>query len=86
MILPIIEVLAALIGNMVNVIVTTSKNEYQQSVNDFECCIMYNPGAVEWLLPIIVVLPAFIGHLVNVNVPTPENERQKSIKDFQSCK
>jgi len=31
--LPIIKVLAAFLGNMVNVIFTTPKNEHQQSVN-----------------------------------------------------
>jgi hypothetical protein len=33
--LPVIEVLAVVIGNMVDDIVTTPRNEHQQSINDF---------------------------------------------------
>jgi len=64
---------------MVNVDVTTPKNERQQSVNDFEYWILHNAMAVVWLLSIIKVLAAFIGNMVTVDVATPENERQQSV-------
>jgi len=56
-----------------------SENERQQSVNDFVCCILYNPRAVLQRLSIIEVLAAFIGNIVIVNTVTPRNERQPSI-------
>jgi len=55
------------------------ENERQQSVNDFRCCILYNPRAVLWHLCIIEVLAAFIGNIVNVDVAAPENEHQQSV-------
>jgi len=56
-----------------------SENERQQSVNDFVCCILYNPRAVLQHLSIIDVLAAFIGIIVFVDTVTPQNERQQSI-------
>jgi len=56
-----------------------SENERQQSVNDFVCCILYNPRAVLQHLSIIEVLAAFIGNIVIVNTVTPRNERQPSV-------
>jgi hypothetical protein len=66
-----------------NVIVTRlqhlSENERQQSVNNFVCCILYNPRGVLQHLSIIEVLAAFIGNIVIVNIVTPRNERQPSV-------
>ena len=60
----------------VNAIVTwwqqLFENERQQNVNDFVCCILYNPMAVLWHLAIIEVLAAFIGNIVCVNATTPQ--------------
>ena len=56
-----------------------SQNERQQSINDFGCCILYNPRAMLRLLPIFEVLAAFIGNIVNVDVASPENESQQSL-------
>jgi len=56
-----------------------SENERQQSVNDFVCCILYNPRAVLQYLSIIEVLAAFIGNIVIINTVTPRNERQLSV-------
>jgi len=56
-----------------------SENERQQSVNDFVCCILYNPRAVLWHLSIIEVLAAFIGNIVIINRVTPRNVRQPSV-------
>jgi len=56
-----------------------SENERQQIVNDFVCCILYNPRAVLQHLSIIEVLSAFIGNIVIVNTITPRNERQQSV-------
>jgi len=56
-----------------------SENERQQSVNDFVCCILYNPRAVQRHLSKIGVLAAFIGIIVFVNTITPQNERQQSV-------
>jgi hypothetical protein len=50
--------LALFIGNMVDVIVATPRNEHQQSVNDFGCCSLDNRRAVLWFLPIIDILAA----------------------------
>jgi len=95
--LSIIEVLATCIGNVVNVVVTTRKNQrhrasnqqqqrvirastvHQQCINNFGCCILYNPRAVLLRLPIIKVLAAFRGNMVSVNVTTPQYECQQSI-------
>jgi hypothetical protein len=66
-----------------NVIVTwsqnLSENECQQSINDFVCCILYNPRAVLRHLSITEVLAAFIGNIVFVDTSTPQNERQPSV-------
>jgi hypothetical protein len=66
-----------------NAIVTWSQhlfeNERQQSVNDFVCCILYNPRAVLRHLAIIEVLAACIGNIVFVNTVTPQNECQPSV-------
>jgi len=66
-----------------NVIVTWSQhlfeNERQQSVNDFVCCILYNPRAVLRHLSIIDVFAAFIDIIVFVDTVTPQNERQPSV-------
>jgi hypothetical protein len=56
-----------------------SANERQQSVNDFVCCILYNPRAMLRHLFIIEVLAAFIGKIVLVNTVTPQNEHQQSV-------
>jgi len=67
--LPIIEVFAAFMGNIVTVIITTPENERQQSINrvstecqqsanNFGCCILYNTRAVLRHLPIINILAA----------------------------
>jgi hypothetical protein len=57
-----------------------SGNERQQSVNDFGCCILYNPRNMVLLWHIIKVLAAVIGNMVNVAVATAEDEHQQSIK------
>jgi hypothetical protein len=66
-----------------NVIVTwsqhLSENERQQGINDFVCCILYNPRAVLQHLSIIVVLAAFINNIVFVDAVTLQNERQPSV-------
>jgi hypothetical protein len=66
-----------------NAIVTWSQhlfeNERQQSVNDFGCCILYNPRAVLQHISIIEVLAAFLGNIVFVDTVTPQNERQHSV-------
>jgi len=49
-----------------------SENERQQSVNDFGCCILYNPRAVLRHLLIIEVLADFIDNMVCVNATTPQ--------------
>jgi hypothetical protein len=59
--------------NMVSVHVGTPQNERQHSVNDFGCCILYNPRPMMQLLPIIEVLAAFIGNLIYVNAATPKS-------------
>jgi len=56
-----------------------SENERQQSVNDFECCILYNPRAVLRHLSTIEELAAVIGNIVFVDTVTPQNERQQSV-------
>jgi len=56
-----------------------SENDRQQSVNDFVCCILYNPRAVLQHLSRIEVLVAFRGNIVIVNTVTPRNERQPSV-------
>jgi len=56
-----------------------SEHERQQSVNDFVCCILYNPRAVLQHLSIIEVLAAFIGNIVFVNIITHQNERQQTV-------
>jgi hypothetical protein len=53
--LPINEVLAMFMGNIVSVNIATPKNEHQQSVNNFGCCIMYNSSSVLWYLSTIKV-------------------------------
>ena len=55
------------------------ENECQQSVNDFVCCILYNPRAVLWHLHIIEVFAACIGNIVIANTVTPRNECQPSV-------
>jgi len=63
--------------------------ERQQTVNDFRCCIMYDPRAMLRLEPIIEVLVALIRNIVNDNVASPENERQQSVNrastEHQQC-
>jgi len=56
-----------------------SENERQQTVNNFGCCILYNPRAVIRHLPIIEVLAAFIGNIMCVDTATLQNERQQSV-------
>ena len=56
-----------------------SENERQQSVNNFGCCILYNPRAVIQHLSILGVLAAFIGNIVCVETATPQTERQQSV-------
>ena len=60
--------------------------EHQQSVNNFRCCIIYNPWAVLPHLPIIKVLLTFMGNIVWVHSSTPKlsvtrasTERQQSV-------
>jgi hypothetical protein len=48
-----------------------SENQHQQSVNDFVCCILYNPRAVLQHLSIIQVFASFIGNIVLVDTVTP---------------
>jgi hypothetical protein len=87
--LPVIEVLASFVATMVNVDVATPKNahqqsvnrtptEYQQSVNDFACCILYNSRAMHWLLHIIK-LARSNGNSVNVVFSTPKHTRQQNV-------
>jgi hypothetical protein len=61
-----------------------SENERQQSVNNFGCCILYNPRAVIRHLPIIEVLAAFIGNIVSVDTATPQNEHQHSVNELST--
>jgi len=77
--LPIIEVLATFMGNMVSVDVATPQNERQQSVNDSGCCILYNTRLVQWHSPIIRVLATFMETMVSVDVTKPKNECQQSV-------
>jgi hypothetical protein len=56
-----------------------SENERQLSVNDFVCCMLYNPRAVLRHLSITEVWAAFIGNIVFVDTVTPRNERQQSV-------
>jgi len=88
--LSIIEVLAACLGAVFNVVIITRQDERQQSIktasterqhriNHFGCCIIYNPRAVPLHLPIIKVLAAFRGNMVSVNFTTPDHERQQSV-------
>jgi transcriptional regulator with PAS, ATPase and Fis domain len=49
------------------------------SVNDFGCCILYNPRDVLRHLPIIEVLAPFIGNMVCVDVATPQNKSQQTV-------
>jgi len=56
-----------------------SENERQQSVNEFVCCILYNPRAVLLHLSKIEVLAVFIGNIVIVDTITPQNARQQSV-------
>jgi len=56
-----------------------SENERQQTVNDSECCTLYNPRAVLRHLCIIEVLAAFIGNIACVDTITPQNERHRSV-------
>jgi hypothetical protein len=94
--LPISEVLAASMGNMVSVNVATPKNERQQSVNDFGCCILYNARAVQCHFFIIEVLDASISNMACINIATPKNvrqqivnklstKRQQSVNNFRYC-
>jgi hypothetical protein len=59
--------------------VNSASTEHQHSINDYLCCILYNPGALLLCLPLITVSAAFRGNIVSVNVTTPENEHQQSI-------
>jgi len=59
--------------------VTRASTERQLSVNEFRCCILYDPRAVLRHLPIIEALATYIGNIVNVDVAAPENECQQSI-------
>jgi len=65
--------------------VNKASTEHQQSMNDFLCCILYNPRVVLLRLPIIKVLAAFRGNMVSVNVTTPEDERQQSVNNLGCC-
>jgi hypothetical protein len=56
-----------------------SENDRQQRVNDFVCCILYNPRAVQRHLSIIERLAAFIGNILFVDTITPQIERQQSV-------
>jgi len=56
-----------------------SENERQRSINNFVCCILYNPRAVLRHLPIIEVLAAFIGDIVCVDTATAQAEHQQSV-------
>jgi len=58
--LPIIEVLAAFMGNIVNVDVASADNERQQSIKNLGCCILFNPRAMLRHLPIINILASFM--------------------------
>ena len=88
--LSIIKVLAAYIGNMVNLDIATPDNQHQPSVNtastecqqivnDFGCCNLCNARAVLWHLPIIEVFATFRENMVRVDLATPKNERHQSI-------
>jgi hypothetical protein len=72
--LPIIVLLASFIGNMVNVNLTTPKNERQQSINSCVCCIVCDPRAIVRLLRIIEVLATSKGNIVHDIVATPEDD------------
>ena len=66
-------------GNMVNVDVTTAKNERQQTINNFGSFILYNPSAGLWHLPKIKVLETCMGNVVSVNIAILKNECQPSV-------
>jgi hypothetical protein len=61
-----------------------SANERQQSVNNFRCCILYNPRGVIRDLSVIEVLAAFIGNIVCVDTVPPQTERQQSVNRFST--
>jgi hypothetical protein len=68
------EELAAFMDSMVSVEDNSPKYQCQQSVNDFQCCGLYNPRAVLQQLLIIKGLDAqCMGNLVSVDIATPEN-------------
>jgi len=52
------------------ILVPPSKNERQQSVDDFISCILSNSRAVQWHTPIIIILAAFIGKNASDNTAT----------------
>ena len=56
-----------------------SENEHWWSVNDFGCCISYNPRAMLWLIPIIEILAVIIGNTIYLDVASAENQRQQSV-------
>lgn len=66
--LPTIEVLSIFMVTMLSVDVATHKNEHQQSVNDYWCCVWYHPLAVLRHLSTIEVLDTVIGNIVSVDV------------------
>ena len=59
--------------------VNRASTEHQLSINNFGCCILYEPRAVLLHLPIIEVLVACIGNIVCVDTATPQIERQHSV-------
>jgi len=56
-----------------------SENERQHSVNNFGCCILYDPRAVIQHLSIIEILTALIGNIVCVDTATPQTEHQQIV-------
>jgi hypothetical protein len=53
-------------------IVNIVSTNHQQSINIFQCCILYNPQAIVQHVSIIKVFPAFMGNMGRVNVATPK--------------
>jgi hypothetical protein len=54
------EVLAAVIGNVINFVISTAKHDRQRNVNNYGCYIVDNPMAALWFIPMIDILAAIL--------------------------
>jgi len=87
---PIMKELPTIMGHMLSFNVTSFTNERQQSinrasaerqqrVNNFQCCILYNPSTELPHVPIIKDLLAVMCHMLSGDVATPTSEHQQSV-------